>query len=66
MGNMGSNSVMDKWISNAAKEVGVDRHLLGKAVEKEKAGTGRKYTNLDYAEIIVIAKELKAGLIHVK
>ena len=63
--SMGSTEI-NSWIKNAAKEVGVDRHDLGKAVEQEKADTRRKYTNLTYKEIIEIAKELKAGLIHVK
>lgn len=64
MGDMGSTEI-NKWIQSAAKQVGVDRHDLGKAVEQYKEDTGCKYTNLSYKTIVEIAEELKRGLIHV-
>ena len=56
-GVMGSNSDINKWVRNAAREVGVDAHELGRMVEEEKEGTDG--CNLTYSEILALAYELK-------
>lgn len=55
---MGTNSKANKDVANAAREVGVSKEELSRAVHKEKKFDF--HGDLPYSELVELAKEIKA------
>ena len=54
---MGNNSKANKDVANAAREVGVSKEELSRAVHKEKKFDF--HGDLPYSDIVALAKEIK-------